>query len=440
MNITTTGAGLSRRGFLGGLGALGLGLGLAACSSGGSASSTSTDLTVALWGDANRAKLYQSAIDLYVQKHEGTTLSLEYLDLTAYLERLATSAAAGSLPDFIWMRDTHIGRYAASGALLDLTPELGNGIDTAGLGDAGVATGKVGDGVFALPSHYVANCTLYDQTVLQSKGVDYSQVKTWDDYADAATELTDKTAGFYGSYDPTLAATQNHFEAWIRQYGDDVEVYSADGTAPGFEPVVFEEWLSYWDKLRKAGVLPAADIQIESQSSGWTNDLLVTSRAALRLASANHLTIVQGLRQTPVGMGVMPQKAGGTTDTWRFFVPILVSIAGNTDGADTAVSLMDFFINDTAAAELTRLNQGAPSSSTVRDALVPKLKPQEAQFVQLISDEMAFPRRPFPIRPAGSEAFNTAIARTGEEVAYGRQSVSAAVAWFMGEAQRALRA
>jgi multiple sugar transport system substrate-binding protein len=87
---------------------------------------------------------------------------------------------------------------------------------------------------------------------------------------------------------------------------------------------------------------------------------------------------------------------------------------------------------------VTGVNQGAPSSSEVRDALAPTLTEQQATFVDQISREQEQPSRPFPIRPEGGEQLTAALQRAGEEIAYGRKSVDEAVAGLMEDADRAL--
>ena len=52
-------------------------------------------------------------------------------------------AALKSLPDVLWMRTDRISPYGSSGALLDLSPYLGRGIDTGALGASAVTDGKV---------------------------------------------------------------------------------------------------------------------------------------------------------------------------------------------------------------------------------------------------------------------------------------------------------
>jgi hypothetical protein len=55
---------------------------------------------------------------------------------------------------------------------------------------------------------------------------------------------------------------------------------------------------------------------------------------------------------------------------------------------NVTASLVEFFVNSVPAGKITRVDQGAPSSTAVRDALVPDLEAHEAAFVKQISREM----------------------------------------------------
>jgi hypothetical protein len=133
----------------------------------------------------------------------------------------------------------------------------------------------------------------------------------------------------------------------------------------------------------------------------------------------------------------IPEIAGGSRDWW-FFPPILLSVAANTRAPQLSVALCDFFINSVPAGKITRLDQGAPSASVIRDALVPELESAEATFVKQISREMNYPARPLPVLPAASAAVVTAQIEAGQQVAYRRQSVSQAVDGFMATARKAI--
>src|SRR5579859_762625 len=425
---------LSRREFVR-LGAVGLALGAAACVPGSSTTSTAVKaVNVGPWGTAQRAELYKSALALFMQDNPGVTTDLQFADLASYNDRLTTQAASKSLPDVLWMRDDRIGIYGSSGALLDLSQYLGKGLDTSTLTDSGVADGRVGKGIFALPSHYVGQAVITNGPLLDQKGIDYTKVKTWDDLAALARELTDPANKFWGVGDPTLGTTQRHLQAWIRQAGE--ELFSPDGSL-GFTAETMGAWFNFWVKLRTDQVIPPADVQVQADNGGMATNPLVTNQTAIALASTNGLTQIQRLTKTPLQMYSVPEIAAATKDWW-FFPPILLSVAANARNPQLSVALVDFFDNSVPAGKITRLDQGAPSSSVIRDTLVPELDPAESAFIKQISREMTYPARALPVLPAASAAVITAQIEAGQQIAYGRQSVSQAVDAFMSTAKKAV--
>jgi multiple sugar transport system substrate-binding protein len=394
-------------------------------------------LKVGQWGTAQRAELYKQAITVFQEQNAGVTADLQFAELAAYNDRLTTQAASKSLPDVLWMRDDRIGRYGSSDALLDLSPYIGKGLNMQSLSSVAAADGTVGKGVYALPSHYVGQAIIVNGPFMQEKGVKYDQqVKTWDDLAALAKQLSDPARKFWGIADPTMGTTQRHLQAWIRQSGQ--ELFTPDGQL-GFTAEVLGSWLEFWNKLRQDGVIPPPDVQTQADAGGFATNLIVQNQVAIVPASSNGLTQIQRLTPTPMAMFSVPEIANGTKDWW-FFPPILLSIAANTKSPQLAVSLLDFFLNSVPAGKITRVDQGAPSSAQVRDALVPELAPAEAAFVAQISREMTYPARGLPVLPAASGAIVTAQADAGQQVAFGKASVSQAVDTFMATARRAIAA
>jgi len=432
----------TRRGFMGAVGAAGLAGALAGCSngatgSGGSSGSGSAALQVAQWGDAKRADLYKQAIKLFTDAHAGTTATLQYADLNPYLERLATQSAAGSLPDVLWMRDTHIGRYGQAKVLLDYTPYLDKTILTADLGHQAVSSGQVGGGAYALPTHYVGQCVMGNGTALDKKGIKLADIQTWDDLANAAKELTDRSSGVYGLTDTSVSAsTHRDVEAWIRQHGE--ELFTPAG-APGFTADTLASYYSYFDQLRKAGALPPPDVEVQADAAGASASLLVTGKVALWQESSNHLTTNQALTKIPLEMMSLVAAKDASPDWW-FFPPILISASAKTKNPEIAAQLINFFLNDVTAGKITGLNQGAPSSSKILDALLPSLNATDKIFVSQIRREQGYPARPSPIRPQGASQLDTILSLAGQTIAYGKASISQAVADLMASAVKALPA
>ncbi|MFN8635743.1 MAG: extracellular solute-binding protein [Chloroflexota bacterium] len=438
MSIETRGRSrVSRREFLA-LGGAGLALVAAgsACTQLGIGGEPKT-INVGQWGTAQRAELYKQAIEVFQQQNAGVTAPLQFAELAAYNDRLVTQAASKSLPDVLWMRDDRIGRFGASGALLDLTPYLDKGLNTKTLGPVAVSDGTVGKGVYGLTSHYVGQSVIVNAPFLKEKGINYEQqVKSWDDLAALAKQLADPNRKFWGMADPTMGTTQRHLQAWIRQSGQ--ELFTPDGQI-GFTTEVFGAWLNLWDKLRKDQVIPPPDVQTQADAGGFATNQLVTNQVPIALASTNGLTQIQRLTQTPMAMFSIPEIANGSKDWW-YFPPILLSIAANTKSPHLSVSLIEFFLNSVPAGKITKVDQGAPSSAPVREAIAPELQPAEAAFVNQISREMTYPARPLPVLPAASTVIVKAQSDAGQRVAYGKETVSQAAASFMAEAKKAIAA
>ena len=412
----------------------GFGVGSGATNAGPTRSGGPATLHVAWWGNAARASLYRDALALFSKDHHGISTTSEYADLDPYLQRLSTQSAAGDLPDVFWMRDTHVGRYGAAGALLDLRRYVGNTIDVKDLGNTAVSDGTVGHGVYALPTHYVGQSIITDTVVFQRLGIKFPANPTWDQLGALATEISRSSGrGFWGCNDPTLGSTQRHFEAYVRQTG--AELFDRKGKL-GFDGAVLGDWLSYWQKLRSDGAIPPPATQLQSDTTPDQN-LLVTGKAAFLWESSNHLTSWQALVKHQLDMYSLPTLPHASK-TWWFFPPILISVSAKTKSAVDCAKLVDFFLNSKPAAKITGLNQGAPSSKAIRDNLRPTLSRTDKVFVDQITRETGYPHRPLPVRPSGADTVNAAVGRTSQQVAYGRQSISDAVKSFQSAAKSAL--
>ncbi|MGC0274468.1 ABC transporter substrate-binding protein [Pseudactinotalea sp. Z1739] len=421
---------------------------LAACGRGGATRSSgdagsgengggeAITMRTALWGNADRAQLYEEACAMYADTLEqDVTFDMSFAELGPYLERLATTAAANDLPDVFFMRDTHVGWYGQSGSLLDLTPYLGDIIQTDEIGEAAVGDGTVDGGVYALPTHYVGQALFYDVAMAEEAGIDPGALTTWDDLADAAREAHGIREGIVGLHDPTMDnSTQRFLEAYIRQAGE--EVYTPEGGI-GFSEDTIASWLEFWHQLRSDGVITPPDLVLELDGSGVAGGMIATNRCVLALMSTNHYVQVVPASENEIGLTSLPILPDGTDDWW-FFPPILISAGANTQHPEIAAGLINFLVNDTEAGEHTLLNQGAPSSAAVRDTILPLLDDAQRAFVEQISREQEYPRRAFPVRPEGSEEVNTSIGRNSTAVAYGEMSVSDAAAAIVSESTAAL--
>ena len=156
-------------------------LSLAACgSSGGEEANESqtegsgggTNLTVSWWGNQSRNEKTQGALDLYSEQNPGVTFEGQFSEWADYWNKLATSSASHSLPDIIQMDYKYLEQYVSNDLLVDLTPYVEDGtIDVSAVSEDILNSGKVGDGLYAIPTGINAPALIYNKTVTDEAGV-----------------------------------------------------------------------------------------------------------------------------------------------------------------------------------------------------------------------------------------------------------------------------
>ncbi|MDR2321813.1 MAG: ABC transporter substrate-binding protein [Microbacterium sp.] len=392
------------------------------------------DLKVALWGGAERADLYQQVLDQFSASQKGVTATMEFADQAPYFERLTTGAASKNLPDLFWVTDTYFGRYADAGAFLDLTPYLGDQIDTKAIDKQWLSYGKYDKGTYALPSNFNGQAVLIDQVAFDARGVKY-EAKSWDDLAALAKKISRPAEGYYGMTDPTVGTTQRAFEVWVRQHGQ--ELYDKKGQL-GFDQELLVDWWGYWAELRKAQAIPAPDVQLESETQGLTNDLLTKGKAAIRLSSATHLTAAGRLRNGGLTLQSYPEIKDAAKD-WRFYTPLLLTAAANTPAPGVVAELMNTIINSEDAGAITKISMGTPTSTKVSESILPQLSEGDQKVISYLNEQLEFPSRASSVVPEASQEFTAELSRFSQEVAYGRMSPKDAAKALFGEAKRILR-
>jgi multiple sugar transport system substrate-binding protein len=175
-------------------------------------------------------------------EHPNVQIEVQTAAFADYFTSLQTQIAGGSAPDTFELNYENFVTYARSGALLDLSPYVGDTIDPAryyplaleGFTDEGTQ--------FGLPATFSTVVLIYNRALFDAAGLDYPTSDwTWDDYTAAAEALTDADAGVYGGFQPV---TFFEFYKSLAQAGG--EFFDADGNAAFNSPegVAAAEWLT----------------------------------------------------------------------------------------------------------------------------------------------------------------------------------------------------
>ncbi|HYH31143.1 MAG TPA: sugar ABC transporter substrate-binding protein [Pseudonocardia sp.] len=123
---------LSRRTFLTALGAAAATGGLAACGSSGSSGAGGADrLRFALWANTDAELGAFTAITDAFRQQTGVTVEIENLAYAQMRPAIDSRLQSGDAPDLFRVSYTDIGAYTSTGALADLSAQLGDGFGDA---------------------------------------------------------------------------------------------------------------------------------------------------------------------------------------------------------------------------------------------------------------------------------------------------------------------
>jgi multiple sugar transport system substrate-binding protein len=224
---------------------------LTGCSNAGSRKTT---FTFATWAAGVELQEFNEIIDRVNQKADGK-YKIEVLSVPSdYYVKLSTYIAAKKTPDFFWLTQELISKYAKMGAITDISDKLESSSNlTKEQYYPGVLKSAMYEGrCYGLP--WIANplIVFYNQDLFDEAGIPYPSPDgewTWDEFIDIAKRLTTTKADAFGNE--------------YKQYG-----YVVDGW-PNIETFI---WAGGGDIIAENGV----DILLDSQES--INGLAILSK------------------------------------------------------------------------------------------------------------------------------------------------------------------
>ncbi|MGN9841000.1 ABC transporter substrate-binding protein [Nonomuraea sp. H19] len=431
---------LSRRNLVKLAGLSGLSAGLAACGrgfgGGGDASGGGgVQLNMVWWGDANRAKLTQAALDIFKKKNPGITVKTEYQDSGPYKDKLATRFAAGNPPDLMMMRMDSLREYADRGALLNLKDHAG-AVDTSGLSESAISLATVGDKIYGIPSGlntigFVVNKTLTDKYgVAIPDGATWS----WEDLSAFAKKITEASGKkVYGTHFSTY--TLANVIAFVRQNGEDF--YTADGQL-GASEATLTAWFDMFEKMRATGAVPPAGFIDPNTGSSADQSYLAKGSIAAQIIPTNNLAAYN----TAAGGNLVLLRLPGETTSKRrgqsIDTPALWSVAAQSKHPAEALKLLQFLINDPEASKAMGTTRGVPANGKIAEEIKPSLSKDD----QLATDFLVGLQKETLPRsyayPPGSSAIQTALQSISTEVEFKRMTPQEGAKKVIEEGRKAL--
>lgn len=413
--------------------------GLAGCgdSQNSSTQNSAVQLQMVFWGAASRNKLTRQAISLFEKSHSNITISSQFTGFDAYWNKLSTEIAGGSEPDLIQMDMRYLAQYVQKGLLLDLTSLISNKtIDLSDFDQVLLNSSKANDKVYGVPMGGNYQCMIYDTVLLQKSGVGAPPDSfTWESFADYATKLSKALGnGVFGSEDQSGGIVA--FEVWVRQRGK--EIYTTDGKL-GFDVNDVTDWFNYWSNLRKAGGCVPTDVQTSLGGvAGPASSTIIRGKAVINFTFSNIFDAYQKLTTDKLAMHQYPNS--GSTPGMYLKPSMLLSISSKTKYSNQAASFVNYINNNADAVKALGLDRGVPGSAKARATLNPQLTPAQqaiTAYVDLVSKSGNASAKKV-LDPAGAGQVEQALLRAGQNVGFGKASVTDGAKAFYDDAQKAV--
>lgn len=157
---------------------------------------------VNIW-DSNQLDGLQTIADEWSEE-SGIGVKIDVITWNEYWTLLEAGASGGELPDVFWMHINEAQKYMEADMLLNLDDYIAadDSIDLENYYPGIVDIYSCNGSQYALPKDHDTIALIYNKEIFDRYGVDYpTNDWTWDDYAAAAAEITEKGKedGVYGT-------------------------------------------------------------------------------------------------------------------------------------------------------------------------------------------------------------------------------------------------
>jgi len=384
------------------------------------------------WGNAGRADLTNKAIAEFEAANPNIKVKPEYGDISGYFDKLATQMAANDAPDVITMGGAYPAEYANRGALLDLGKVQGS-LDLSKIDQGALENGQVKGKQYGVSTGANALAIVVNPAVFTAAGVPMPDDSTWswDDFARIARDITAKSPK--GTYGTATVLTHDSLDAFARQRGE--SLYTQDGQL-GLGKQTVQDYFDYSLKLSESGAAPSASETVEKLNVSTEQTLMGMGKAGMMLTWSNSLTALSKASGADLKLLKLPGEKP-TPGIWlqssQFY-----TISARSKHTDAAAKLVNFLVNNPAAAKIIQSDRGIPGNSEMRAAIQDLLTPQgkvEADYINQIG-KMDF--APTYIGPTGSTAVSEITARINTDVLFKRLTPEKAAEQWLSESKAAI--
>jgi multiple sugar transport system substrate-binding protein len=316
----------------------------AGCAKGGGAnagtSANKTTFTFATWAAGQELQEFQQIIDK-VNAAAGGRYKVETLSIPSdYYIKISTFIASKKTPDFFWLTQELVSKYAQLGAIADISAPFNASatLKPAQYYEGVLASAEYNGAYYGLP--WIANPLIvyYNKRLFDDAGVPYPDPLddwTWSEFIDIARRLTvvkrDSLGNEYQQYGYIVDGWPN-IETFLWAGGGDI--IAGDGLTVTLDSDASIKGLDILHDILTAGITPA---YARVSSLGANNVWFEKQRAAMFMGGIQDNFEVKN-RDAPAdeqfGIGYAPMPVGLDGQSWAFdWTAATVLSAGLADNA-----------------------------------------------------------------------------------------------------------
>lgn len=395
------------------------------------------ELEMSWWGDDARAALFGEVIDLFEAEYPNiTVVDTPVGSPDDLFNRLATDFAGGgdTAPDVFALGGAKPQEYGELGALLDLST-VSEQLDYSNYPDFSLTNALVDDTLYGLPTGGNATAAFLNADIFAQAGVDLpAEGWTWDDLIEAANEIG--SAGLKNAAGQPIYGIDLRIQDILGTYTgqiSDVGMYDWDGQL-AVDADDIAGWFEIEKELLAGGGLPDPSVVTANWALPPDQQPFTLGQAAITFGYSNLIGSYSAAGDVRIALPPSDTDISGVA----LLPSAFWSINAASPHPEAAALLVDWFLNQPAAAELIRDSRGVPFNPETLETVAPLLEgPSQvaADYVDVVLEAGVVA----PPQPSGGSIMNELSQRVESDVLFGKATPAEAAKQWVAEITAALQ-
>jgi len=397
------------------------------------------EISIQWWGDVNRNKKFEGLMRMFEVKNPNIKVQSTYSPFGEYWDKLNIQTASGNGPDVFLMTPFEYGKYASKGIMADLKPYVDDKtIDLSGWDKKVLDMGTYNNTFVMLNIGMTVSSLIINRTSIEKLGITIpTEDMSWSQMSDFTKQVQSKLSkNQYAMFD--ASGIFDFFVVYLLEKGKTISNMQEDSL--GFDATDAEEYMTWWDNLRKEGTIPPKNIAAEEGAKPVADSMLVQKTAMMILTNSNQLPQFQAVMpDDTLDILRCPALPTGKSVYGEAFNGVFLAMPTTTKNPKAAATLINWWANDIEANKVYNFEHGVLGSSKVTEALISQVGPEVKKVIE-ISDKIMKTAPAMTYRPTAYNAITTAFSAATDAIGFGKKSIKQASADFIVDAKKELLA